>query len=409
MKKAYQVTFLAVTVLTLASGLSSTALASSTTLAQNNSSIYKVARGVSIRAAMASGTVKAAAVKNGNAVTGTQQTQQSQVKTQQQPAGAKSKTGAATGVTGTQQVRQKGVTTTEAGVASASRQQLYRKAQVAVTGTQNNTSVMSADSVRKEETAAEPVKFSGLFVVSRNRSMIDFEDGSREDGMDYLFNPALTTSFGKFSAKIAYSQNLHDDPETNSKTASDWADVPVTFAFKPYSWLWTPPYVLSVTPTITAAVPISKVSTKRDMLQTAVSGGVSFAITPDGIAPKKDGAWSLAVGVTAGRAFHTYEENIVGTVLNKYSSNQTLNLGYSYKSFSVSTEYIHKTRWTYQGNVRDSFELSEEIGYDINDNYSVALGHTNTGAGLKEDASTSNFKIVNENDSTIYVQMGVSF
>lgn len=272
-----------------------------------------------------------------------------------------------------------------------------------------NKAVMSADQPEKDEEIKEPSAFSAAFIASRSTSLNDFNDGTRKDGMDYQFIPGAKTYFGSFSAKIAYSQNLHGEQTASVKENSDWADIPFTFAFNPYKWLWAPPYIVTVTPTITAVLPMSQLSVKRDELQTAVVGGVSLAITPDGLAPKRDGAWNLAIGVTAGRSFHPYEENINGDVLNKYSSNQTLNAGYTYKSYSISTEYIHKTRWTYQNNVRDAFELSEELGYEINDHFSVALGHTNAGSGLKEDGSESNFKVINENDSTVYVQMGVSF
>jgi len=271
-----------------------------------------------------------------------------------------------------------------------------------------NQTVLSADRVEKfEET--QPMDFAIMATVSRSTSLVDFKDGSRHDGMDYMLIPAFKMKYGQVSAKIAYSQNLRDTETSSAKEDSDFADIPFTFAFNPYNWKWSPPYIVAITPTITMVAPVSQQSTQKDQLQTAVIGGISFAIIPDGIAPKKDGAFNLALGVTAGRSFHPYEEDINGTVLNKYSSNQTVNLGYTYKNFSIGTEYIHKTRWTYQGNVRDAFELSEEIGYAINDHFTAAIGHTNGGSGLKEDGTESNFRVVNENDSTVYVQMGVSF
>lgn len=291
-----------------------------------------------------------------------------------------------------------GVFNTAAAATSLKKAQAYKA----------NKQVMSADQAGIDSRTDQPVA-SAVFLVSRNRSLIDFQDGSRTDGMDYQFIPKLQTYFGSFSAKISYSQNLNTEPTTDLKQISDWADVPFTFAFNSAKWLWSPPYQIAVTPTLTLVLPMSQASTKRDQLQTAFVTGISFSLFPDGIATKKDGAFSLALGVTAGRSFHPYEENINGATLNKYSSNQTLNAGYTYKKVSFGVEYIHKTRWTYGGNIRDSFEMSEELGYEINDHLGLALGHTNAGSSLKADGSETNFRVVNENDSTVYVQMGVSF
>ncbi len=267
-----------------------------------------------------------------------------------------------------------------------------------------NKVVVSADQVIKAKTEKTAPQFSADFVLSRGTSLYDFQDGSRKDSMDYLFIPKYKMSVGSVSAKILYSQDLKD----NSPEASDLADSTITFAKSPIKWQWAPPYILTLTPTITAVIPVSKASIKRDQLQTAVIAGISFGIIPDGIA--KLNGWSLAIGLTAGRNFHQYAESVDGSVvLNRYSSNQTLNLGYAIDNFSFGIEYLHKSRFTYQNSTKDSFELSQEIGYAIDDHFSVAVGHNNAGTGLNSNGSESNFKIINEKDSTVYAQLGVSF
>ena len=268
----------------------------------------------------------------------------------------------------------------------------------------NNKVVISADQLPLEVEKGT-YDFGATVLVSRGTSLYDFQDGTRKDASDYMIIPTLAMSYGTFSSKISYSQDLHD----NSPGTSDWNDSSVTFALKPIQWQWAPPYIITMTPTISIIIPLNERTIKRDQLQTALSSGISFGISPDGIAQARDGAWNFALGLTAGRAFHSYDVDINGSALNKYSSNQTLNLGYTYKSISLSTEYIHKTRWTYQNNVRDSFEWSQEIGYSITENFSVAAGHSNGGSGLKANATESNFSLVNDNDSTVYGQLAVSF
>ena len=266
-----------------------------------------------------------------------------------------------------------------------------------------NMVLMSADQLPSE--INEDLPFSVTALLSRSTNLYDFQNGSRKDGIDYLFIPVYKVGFGSFSSKITYSQDLRDQ----SAGKSDWADVSVTYAMNPNQWAWSNPYILTLTPTLSTVIPTSQLSYKKDQLQTALVAGVSFGIIPDGIAPKKDGAWNLAIGVTVGRAFHKFAEDINGAVLNKYLSNQTLNLGYTYKDFSISTEYIHKSRWTYQDTSKDSFEFSQELGYTITEHFAIAIGHTNAGTGLRANGTESNISLLNENDSTVYGQLAVSF
>lgn len=268
----------------------------------------------------------------------------------------------------------------------------------------NNKVVISADQI-PEVVEKGTYDFSAVVLISRGTSLYDFQDGTRKDTADYIAIPALALSFGTISAKIWYAQDLHDQ----SAGASDWTDVPVTYAMKPIQWQWSPPYMTTLTPTLTTLIPLNKKTIKRDQLQSILVTGISVGIIPDGIAQARDGAWNLALGITAGQAFHAYDVDINGLALNKYLSNQTVNLGYTYKKISISLEYIHKTRWTYHGNVRDNFEFSQELGYAITDRFSAAIGHTNAGSGLRANGTESNFDIINENDSTVYGQLAVSF
>ncbi len=268
-----------------------------------------------------------------------------------------------------------------------------------------NKIVMQADQLEKNTEKKEHANFSTEILITRNTSLYDHNDGTRKDGMDYLAVPTLTTSIGLFKAKIAYSQNLIDSEDIDSGLA----DIPLIYSFITNKWMWSTPYILTLTPFTSVVIPASKRSIKKDQLQTAFSVGVSFGIQPDGISPLREGVWSLAIGLTAGRYAHAYDTDIQGAVLNRYSSNQTLNLGYTYKQISFSVEYINKLRWTYQENLKNSFEHSEELGYALNDQCSLVMGHTNGGSALRANAADSNLDLINENDSLIYLGTGFSF
>ncbi len=249
-------------------------------------------------------------------------------------------------------------------------------------------------------------KFSATVEVSRGTSLYDFKDGSRSDSLDLLFVPVLKTPIGNFLVKETYSKNLHDDNDTKA----GFSDAAVSYGFGAKDWQWSPTYVLTMAPAITVIVPISELSIKKNQLQTAISGGLTFGIRPDGLGAKEAGAWNVAIAATAGRSFHAYEEDINGAVLNKYSSNQTLSVGYTISDFSFSFDYTNRSRWTYQGSIKQSFVTAQEISYAVNDHFYTTIGHSNDAASvLKANGFESNVQIVDENNSGVYLTLGSSF
>lgn len=262
-------------------------------------------------------------------------------------------------------------------------------------------SVMSADQVLKDE-EEKSTKFSASVDVSRSTNLYDHKDGSRFDSLDFRFiGGAGFTNGHSLSMVVDYSNDLRD-PEN---TAAGLLDPSLKYSFKSAKWAWSAPYILTFRPAISTVIPMSKGSTKRDELQGSLAGSVAFGIIPDGIY-KSDGVWSVLIGLSAGQNFYTYEENINGKVLNKYSSNQSMDISYSIADFSFSLSYLHRSRWTYQGNVRESFALGQEIGYSLNDNFAVNVGHSNEGAMIKANGYESNFDVIDENNSSVY--MGIS-
>lgn len=258
------------------------------------------------------------------------------------------------------------------------------------------TSTTNAKASKKPDTPA----FGMTAELSRSTSLVDFQDGSRKDDLEFKVTPSVTFASGKLSAIFTYSQNLRDE---YSETENDFADVPVTWSFKSTPLDLSRSYDNKITYSATAVAPVSKLSTKRDQLQTALSGKIGYVMTP------KDDGLSAAAGVTAGRNFHAYETDINGNVLNQYSSNQNLSLGYSIGSWSVGVDYIHRTRWTYRGNVKTSFGLSEEVGYEVSSNFSVAVGHSNEGPTLKPNGTDSNIDVFNENSSVVYGTLSLTY
>ena len=240
-----------------------------------------------------------------------------------------------------------------------------------------------------------PQNFHLKLNLSRSTSLVDYHDGTRSDSMDYELTPSYKIRAGTFFAALTYSQDLRD----NQGDSNDAGDIPVSFTMPGWK---NKSYALNYTVSVLA--PVSKKSVKRDELQTAISGKVSFAFSPE------DGqGFSWSTGVSLGQNFHSYEEDINGSILNKYSSNQTLVLGYTLNDWSFGFTGINRTRMTYQSNVKSTFELIEEIEYAVNDGIAVALGHTNSGSPLKPNGVDSNVALVDEDTSTVYGSLTLTY
>lgn len=249
------------------------------------------------------------------------------------------------------------------------------------------------------ETKKSPLSVS--MSISRSSSAVDFQDGRRYDAMDYGLGLSYAASPFNFSTRFAYSQDLHDD---SSKTANDWGDVPLTVSMKGASLDVTSDIKGQLSYSVTAIIPQSQNSVKKDQLQTSVSLKTGFSISSS-----KGGGLTAGVSLSIGQNFHAYEEDINGNVLNKYSSNQGISIGYSFETISLSASLSNRSRMTYKGGTKSSFDISEEISYEINKVFSTSLGHSNSGSTLRANGSDSNIDLYNEVSSVVYVSLGAKF
>lgn len=264
----------------------------------------------------------------------------------------------------------------------------------------NTQSVSTTTLPQQSQAQPPPQNFHLKFNVARSTNLVDFQDGSRGDSVDYELTPSIKIPWGALAASITYSQDLRDQ---YSKTASDFGDVPLIWALKPTDLKW-PGQTAKISYSIVAIFPVSQKSVKRDELKTALGAKIRFSVEPEG----GDG-FSYGAAVSLNQNFHSYEEDINGAVLNKYSSVQSASLGYSYSDWSLSFDAINRTKVTYQSNVKSAFELTEELGYGINKNISLALGHTNAGSPLKPNGTDSNVELINENTSTVYASLILTY
>ncbi|QDK38923.1 hypothetical protein [Bdellovibrio sp. NC01] len=259
----------------------------------------------------------------------------------------------------------------------------------------NNASVASSTTVVQDPRHGSI--FSGFLQASGSQSLYDFQDGTKKEGMDYVarFNLKLSQDYS-VRLQGGYSQDL------KNSEADDFSDTTLSLVRKPVAL----GRVFMLGYSLSAVAPTSKDSHTRQNLQGATSGSLTAMINPDRLIP----GLQIVSAISLRKNFHQYDTALDGTVNTAYSSNQSLSISYDFASgVSLSGEFIHKNGLTYQNNIKESFEHSEEIGYSFTDAISAAIGHTNSGSALKANGQDSNIALLDDNNSLIYASLTVAF
>lgn len=249
----------------------------------------------------------------------------------------------------------------------------------------------------KKEVNAPVSPWSGFVNVSRSTSLYDFQDGTRRDGMDYMGRVSYRIS-EKYStrAQIGYSQDLVDYEN------DDFSNLSFNFSRAPVSVgkYLKGGYLLGL------GLPTSRDASKFQSLQASLSGGVSGAINPDLLVT----GFSISGSAVFVRNFHQYATRADGPVNTEYAANQSLSFAYNFSSgVYISASFAYVSVFSYQNVMRNSFEISQDIGYQVHDHLSLSVGHTNGGSALKANGTDSNIQIMNENDSIVYASATVLF
>lgn len=264
----------------------------------------------------------------------------------------------------------------------------------------NNTITTTA----KKKTFQPPKEVNNWIVelsFERSTNLIDFEDGSRSDSMSYSLKPSYKMAYGNLSTTLVYIQNLRDSFDS---TTAGLADIPISFSFKTDSWTWNDSQKAKFNYSLTTIIPASQYSVKKDLLQTAISGRAGFSVMPS-----SGEGFAYSTGLSVGRNFHTYSEDINNVVLNQYSASLSMGADYARGDWNIGANFSYVSRWTYHNNVKTGFKSSEKIGYTVNKNISLAVGHSNEGSTLKPNGIDSNIEVFNENNSTVYLTLGLIY
>ncbi len=232
--------------------------------------------------------------------------------------------------------------------------------------------------------------------LSKATSLNNYQDGTQTESVDSL----VTASYKIFknyslSTLVTYSNDLRK-PEI-----SDWSDTPIILA--PSSWAISRTFKFS--PSFFIVAPTSKDSRVRQSMQVAAGAGLGFGFNAGILIP----GLTLGTSLSLSRLFHEYETALDGKVNSQYSSKQSISGVYSLKKFSLTLEVLHRNSMTYQGNLKEAFEHTEELGFAVSDHFSLAIGHGLHGSVYKANAQDTNLSLINENDSKVYGAVSAIF
>jgi hypothetical protein len=252
---------------------------------------------------------------------------------------------------------------------------------------------MSTSTTAKQ---AAPSPFSIAAGLSKTASLIDHQDGSRQESNDLEVIPSYTFSWGKTLAVFAFSDDLRDPGN------SDMDDIIVGTAFKGWEFK-----TFKLAPSVSFVIPESKDSRINKNLETAISGKLTAAVQKSVLLPGLD----LGAFVSFGRNFHRYDTALDGKVLNQYSSKQGFSAGYSIGIVSLSIDFTHINAWTYQGNLKEAYQHGEELGLALGEHFGLAVGLSNgPGASVfKQDGYSSNYQFIDENNTLAYAKVSMQY
>lgn len=163
----------------------------------------------------------------------------------------------------------------------------------------------------------------------------------------------------------------------------------------------------TITSQIRGNIPLSDASKIRDSKIFGLGIGPGFVFDLSKI---KFHGLTFTYSPMLTRNFYRYTTNTLGRVNNEYALSNLLNLSYALGNFYLSTTYVNRSAWTFRGNKKDdSFLLSEELGYSFNKNFTFALGHSNEASVLQSNKVDSNIRAYDQNTSSIYSSLYISF
>jgi hypothetical protein len=262
-----------------------------------------------------------------------------------------------------------------------------------------STSVMSA-----EDRAAllHPWDFS--LALAHYESLYNQEDGNQLslNTMATILSYKINRDY-KISGEVDFLQDTIN-PENN-----DVAGASLKLEHRAFK---IADHLLILTPSLSTDIPVSQYD-HHVTLQGSLGGALKVAVNPEFLISKR---LSLSVGLTGKRYFNTYSEAEDGSPNAEYGATQSFNAGWDFTRWlTLALSVGHYDYWDYYGILQEYYGHNEELDFNINKMWQVAVGHSYGNPLMpfvpvwKADGSDGNYSFLSEQYSTVYAQVTVSF
>lgn len=239
-----------------------------------------------------------------------------------------------------------------------------------------------------------PKRLSLDAVFQTSSSLHRLEDPSHSAALDVVLAPSLTvTDSLKLLGKFAVNQDLSGERKLLVQNGG------LQLRHKGVQ-LAAP---LSLSPAIGVGLPFSKKSFRQESLIMSGNGGARLTLATES-------GFSTFLDLTGSRSVHQFTTSTTGASNTKWGANARLFAAYTFLSrFTVSNDLLRTSRFTYLGNIQNQFDFTQELSFQALPSIALAVGHNNAGAALKANQLDSNVKLYDENSSTVYGSMTLSF
>lgn len=202
-------------------------------------------------------------------------------------------------------------------------------------------------------------------------------------GIDYSRNAYDSNSYladRNLAASATITYNLSENTKFSALISGHhsydgekgdyWDDIWLTAT---QNNLWAPTDSISMSVGSRVLIPVSDTSIKND-LQTAIRGDIKFSLTLDSLLP----GLSISDSVRLQKNFHQYT-TAGGHPLEEYRLSNLFAVDYSAEQWFFSTNFVSSKSWSYRDtSYSPKLTHSAEIGYLFTDEFSVAIGMTNS-------------------------------
>lgn len=258
--------------------------------------------------------------------------------------------------------------------------------------------VLHAEESQVPEQTENQVQTWGLS-IGLDYSKNGYEDSHHLADRNLSANASIIYNY---SPDVYFTGNFSGHHSYDGLRGDYWDDIWLT-ANK--TNLWNPTDYLAMSVGSRILIPVSDVSKKTD-LQTAVRGDVKFTFTLDNILK----GLQISDAIRLRKNFHEYTTAGEGA-LEEYRLSNVLGVDYSTSNWFLNINLVSSTSWSYRGTTYSpKLTHAEEIGYQFTDNFSSALGMTNSATYYDPDRGPSPLNTLFDLKSpTYYITLNYSY